>query len=106
MPLVVDLHNGRSEPFWAALKKSGVTGTYLKATEGATYQDKTSAARAKRARAAGLRVGYYHFGRPSGGDAAAEAHNFCQWVKDAGGIQRRDFKPALTSKLRTSRTPG
>jgi lysozyme len=95
VPFVIDIHNGRPEPIWRALKSNGVTGVFLKATEGATYRDKTSEMRAVRARQAGLRVGFYHFARPSGGDAALEAMNFCDWVKEAGGIQRRDFRPVL-----------
>jgi lysozyme len=45
---------------------------YIKVSEGLTYQDPTAAAHANGAKAAGLKVGYYHFAHTES-DAGAEA---------------------------------
>lgn len=99
--LVLDLSNNNAEPTWHVLKDwrktvNGrtytVEGVLLKASEGATFTDPVFQNWSKRARAAGLRVGGYHFAQPGGGDALAEARWFASRL---GKIQRRDFRPAL-----------
>lgn len=94
--IVADLSNNNHEPNWARLKRSGVAGVWLKASEGRTFVDKTFALRASRARNAGLRVGAYHFARPDanpGRDGAIfEAMHFASIVRAIG---RRDLRPVL-----------
>jgi lysozyme len=84
--LVVDLSGNNSDnpPVdFGALKAAGVAAVLLKATEGATWQDPTFAARLARARAAGLLVGAYHFGTAAA--VADQVDNFVKTVADAGG---------------------
>lgn len=88
---VVDLSSNNRTPDFKRLASS-VEGVYLKATEGATFVDPHVQSWGDKVRNAGARVGYYHFARPGGGDAIAEARWFCSHM---GPIQRRDFRPAL-----------
>jgi lysozyme len=95
--LFVDLSNNNAgEPNWRELKRH-VDGVMLKVSEGATFADRTFKPRRDRARAAGLRVGGYHFARPSMSDAPTrdavlEARHFSSLVLELG---RRDYVPAL-----------
>ena len=95
--LIVDLSANNPTPRFKWLKEAGVWGVWLKATEGATYDAAWDVYSewAPLARAAGLRVGAYHYAQPTGGDAAAEADNFAATLEVAGGVQRRDMRPAL-----------
>lgn len=90
--LVLDLSNNNENPNFKTLAASGIKGVMLKASEGATFVDPVYAGWSKRARAAGLRVGPYHFAQPNGGDPIAEARHF---AKCFGTLARRDFRPAL-----------
>lgn len=92
--LILDISNNNPEPSFAALKREGVVGIWHKVTEGASFRDKYWAGRSKRARAAGLRVGGYHFAKPTNGhgDPEVEAVTFVQAL---GEIQRRDLRPVL-----------
>ncbi|MFN2537161.1 MAG: glycoside hydrolase family 25 protein [Mycobacteriales bacterium] len=58
---------------WTAVKASGQTFVFHKATEGLTYTDPTFARDRRDARSVGLIVGAYHFARPAGGPANATA---------------------------------
>jgi len=90
--LLVDLSNNNPSPInFAAMRKAGVFGVLLKVSEGGTFVDETFAPRARAARGAGLRVGGYHFARPSG-DPIAQASLFANHL---GRVQRRDLHPAL-----------
>lgn len=95
--LILDLSSNNPSPNFKLLKAAGVDGVYLKATEGAKYDADWDVYSewAPRARAAGLRVGPYHFARPGGGDAPSEAGNFCGLIRLRGGIGRRDLRPVL-----------
>ena len=55
----VSAHQGTID--WPAVAGDGVSAAYLKATEGATFRDPAFARNWQQARAAGLRVGAYHF---------------------------------------------
>lgn len=90
--LVLDLSNNNDSPNFKMLAADGVKGVMLKVSEGATFTDPVFQNWAKRARAAGLRVGGYHFAQPNGGDPIAEARHFASKL---GSIARRDFRPAL-----------
>lgn len=56
-------------------KKSGVSFVYIKATEGSTYIDPMFEANTKKAKDAGLPIGFYHFANPSN-SPLADADNF------------------------------
>lgn len=89
---LVDLsNNNAAEPDWHALAQHA-GGVWLKVSEGATFTDQTFARRARAARAAGLRIGGYHFARPSRDSAQAQADHF---VSVLGAIGRRDLRPVL-----------
>ena len=74
-----------------AAQAAGVRFWYAKATEGTTFIDKTYRKRMREARAAGMPVGAYHFARPDGGDAAAEARFFLEHAD----IRLGDMLPML-----------
>src|SRR5438270_6269922 len=58
---------------WAAVKTSGRSFVFVKATEGSTYTNPYFAADWAASRAAGLIHGAYAFARPSVGSAVAQA---------------------------------
>lgn len=74
-----------------AARAAGLRWMYVKATEGATFKDRTHRARVRQARAAGLPVGAYHFARPEGRDAVAEARFFLANIELRAG----DMVPML-----------
>lgn len=74
---VIDISMYQGSPDFAKVRLSGVEGVILKATEGRTYRDPRYAENVQRARAAGLLIGHYHFGRPDlNGDPVWELGNF------------------------------
>jgi lysozyme len=93
MLLLVDLSNNNAGPLdFHALRQAGVFGFWHKVSEGQTFTDPVWKSRAQQARAAGLRVGGYHFARPEHGSAEHEAAYF---VARLGKVQRRDLHPVL-----------
>lgn len=74
-----------------AAQAAGVRWWYAKATEGTTFIDPSYRKRMREARAAGIPVGAYHFARPDGGDAAAEARFFLEHAD----IRVGDMRPML-----------
>jgi lysozyme len=91
--LLVDLSNNNPDPIgFEAMKRAGVFGVWHKVSEGETFADQDFHPRAQAARAAGLRVGGYHFARPEHGNADAQAAYF---VAHLGKVQRRDLHPVL-----------
>jgi lysozyme len=90
--LLVDLSNNNPSPVvFERVKRAGVFGVLLKVTEGTGFVDQTFEPRARAARAAGLRVGGYHFARPDR-DPLLQATFF---VEHLGRVERRDLHPAL-----------
>jgi lysozyme len=79
---------------WKRVKRAGFAGVFVKATEGAGYVNPSFRAQAAGARAAGLRVGFYHFARPDNpNDATTEAAHFANVT--AGHRTRADLRPVL-----------
>jgi lysozyme len=79
---------------WKRVKRAGFAGVFVKATEGAGYVNPSFRAQASAARAAGLRVGFYHFARPDRPFGAhAEAAHFASTT--AGHRTRADLRPVL-----------
>jgi lysozyme len=60
--LLVDISHNQPNANLVAAKAGGVAAVFLKATEGATYQDPAFLTLFDRAKAAGLLIGAYHFG--------------------------------------------
>jgi lysozyme len=103
MLLLVDLSNNNPGPLnFHELRRSGVFGVWHKVTEGTTFTDHDFKPRAQEARAAGLRVGGYHFARPEHGNAIAEATIFCTRL---GKVQRRDLRPVLDLEANDANLP-
>jgi lysozyme len=87
---------------WTRVKRAGFAGVFVKATEGAGYINPTFRAQASGARAAGLRVGFYHFARPDHTkDGQAEAVHYENVT--AGHRTRADLRPVLDFESWTSR---
>lgn len=57
----IDIYSGQGEINFNKAKESGVEVVYIKATEGITYTDTTFKSFYDKAKAAGLKVGFYHF---------------------------------------------
>jgi lysozyme len=96
----IDVSHWQGTVNWAAVKKSGKTFAFCKATEGATYTDPTFAANWAGMKAAGLVRGAYHFGRP-GTDPVAQANRFCDVVKPTHG----DLQMMLDLETTDGKTP-
>lgn len=89
---IIDVSNVNGVVDWHRVYAAGVRGVYLKATEGATFDDGLFQSARRRAAAAGLRVGAYHFARPDHNSPKLEADHFCRVVESIG---RRDLRPVL-----------
>lgn len=83
----IDLSHWEVVNDWDAIIKAGVTEVYMKVTEGVGSYDVTALPFAEKAKSLGLKIGYYHFGRPdtkAGGsviaDATVEADDFLNTV--------------------------
>lgn len=85
----VSNNNGPNVDF-AKIKADGAVGVYLKVTEGTGFVDQDYAKNYAAAKAAGLRVGGYHFAHPKN-DPGTELAFFLKNLK----IEKGDFFPAL-----------
>ena len=75
----VDVSNHQGEIDWPALGKSGIGFAYIKATEGATFRDKSFARNWSEAERAGIPRGAYHFFTLCR-SASEQAQNFIETV--------------------------
>ena len=101
---LVDISGNNKNVDLVAARAGGVKAVFIKATEGATFQDPTFGANLKKARDAGLLVGAYHFG--TGRPAADQVSNFIDAVTKAAGslktivpvldVERNDPSPGNT----------
>lgn len=76
----IDIYSGQGNVDFNAVKSSGIEIVYIKATEGVTYTDPTVRDFHSKAKAAGLKVGFYHFLRAN--NPVLEAQHFLDIVKD------------------------
>lgn len=88
----IDLSNNNNSVDFHAVYKAGYRFVWLKASEGTTFRDGTFLARVKAARAAGLRVGAYHF--VSAASASSQVDLFVSLISKAG-LGRGDLLPVL-----------
>lgn len=86
----IDVSNNNGHVDFAAVHKAGYRFAFLKASEGTTFVDSYFASNAKAAKAAGLRVGAYHFLDAS--PAAAQAKHFAARIH-AAGLKPGDLLP-------------
>jgi GH25 family lysozyme M1 (1,4-beta-N-acetylmuramidase) len=68
----IDVSNHQGTVDFARVKKAGYTFAYLKATEGLGFVDPFYLGNVQKARAAGLKVGAYHFLQPKSGRTGAD----------------------------------
>ena len=88
---------------WAAVKASGHSFAFVKATEGSSYTNPYFASDWAGTRNAGLLHGAYHFARPSVGSAASQARRF---IAVAGKAQAPgDLPPVLDLEQSGGLTP-
>ncbi|AUO08533.1 glycoside hydrolase family 25 protein [Paenibacillus jamilae] len=83
---------------WKAVKASGISFAFLKASQGKSYRDKTFIGNAQAARAVGVLVGAYHYLDDSAKtpeDARKEAANFVSAINSAEGIAAFDLPPVM-----------
>jgi GH25 family lysozyme M1 (1,4-beta-N-acetylmuramidase) len=89
----IDVSHWQGTINWAQVAGAGKQFVFLKATEGSAYADPTYSGNRSGARAAGIKVGAYHFARPDStpGDAVAEA----QWFLSKAVFASDDLRPVL-----------
>lgn len=74
----IDIYSGQGNVDFTAVKTAGVEVVYIKATEGVTYTDPTYRDFYNKAKAAGLKVGFYHFLRAN--NPVDEAKHFLDTI--------------------------
>ena len=90
--LGIDVSNHNPPINWQAVKSANITFAFVKATEGATFKDKTFATNWSGMKAAGIIRGAYHFFRPAR-TAQEQVENFLQVVKNV--LEPGDLPPVL-----------
>lgn len=81
----IDVSGWQGTVDWGAVQRSGRQFAFAKATEGATFVDRTFAANRLGMQGAGLTLrGFYHFARPDRNPPAAEAAHFLRTVGPLG----------------------
>ena len=97
---LVDLSHHNPVADWTALRRAGIVGVIHKATEGATFRDKTFRERRDKARAAGLLWGSYHFS--SGLPPADQVANYLDWADPAHDeLIALDYEPSTAGRTMT-----
>uniref|UniRef100_UPI003F4976F3 glycoside hydrolase family 25 protein n=1 Tax=Pseudonocardia sp. CA-138482 TaxID=3240023 RepID=UPI003F4976F3 len=81
----IDVSSWQGQPNWAQVAGSGRSFAYIKATEGTDYVSPELDGQYRGARAAGLKVGLYHFADP-GLSPEANADAFCAQVNRLGAV--------------------
>lgn len=93
-PQGIDVSSYQAGIDFSAIKTSGVSIVYIKATEGTNYINPLLQDFYARAKAQGLKVGFYHFYHPNL-DAIAQAQCFINAIK----TMAYDCKPVLDVEL-------
>lgn len=80
-PQGIDVSHWQGQIDWGKVKASGIQFAFIKATEGKNYTDPRFFENAREARAAGIKVGFYHYATPSSpSDSEQEANWFLSVV--------------------------
>jgi len=90
----IDVSHYQGDINWKALKKSGVSFSYIKVSEGKTITDPKFAANWADAQAAGVTRGGYHLFVP-GDDGPAQARQFLNSLASIGANYNGALPPAL-----------
>lgn len=83
----IDLSENNPSVDFLQVKRDGFDFDFLKATEGATYNDSTFHSRFALSKLAGLKTGAYNFSRPATSTALDEVRHFVETVLAAGGFE-------------------
>jgi lysozyme len=95
----IDVSHYQGDIDWPTVAASGISFAFLKATEGTTYVDDYFAANVAGARAAGIKVGAYHFLRAETlEEAVQEAQHYLDTVDGVGEL---DLPPVLDVEVVT-----
>lgn len=79
----IDVSHWQGKINWTKVAVAGIKFVYIKATEGATFVDPRMDENYRGAKAAGLKVGFYHFATPGrGNDYALESKHYIKTVKN------------------------
>jgi GH25 family lysozyme M1 (1,4-beta-N-acetylmuramidase) len=90
--LGVDVSNHNPPVDWQAVKNANISFAFAKATEGATFKDKTFTTNWSGMKAVGIMRGAYHFFRPAR-TAEEQVDNFLQVVKKV--LEPGDLPPVV-----------
>ena len=97
----IDVSDHQPPVDWPTVAASGVTFAVVKATEGATWRGRKFADHWSGARAAGLRVGAYHWFKPATSTPEEQAANFLEvyrsvegWAELPLALDVEEFNPA------------
>lgn len=85
----IDVHGRKGAVDWVRVQRFGVSFAWLKASEGKTFVDARFAENRRAAKAAGIRVGAYHYARPDSNTAREEADNFLRLAQPVRGSSSR-----------------
>jgi GH25 family lysozyme M1 (1,4-beta-N-acetylmuramidase) len=81
----VDVNGKKGQIDWRRVRNAGFEFAFVKATEGRTFDDPRFSFNRRAAKAAGLKVGAYHFARPDNNTPEAEAHHFLRVARPRRG---------------------
>lgn len=94
MLLILDVSEWQTAVDWRRVRAAGIGNVFVRATHGDARVDKRVKLHAAGARAAGLRVGFYHYAfAQTAADAATESANFVRVVRPL--TTRADLRPVL-----------
>lgn len=94
----IDVSHHQGEVAWDRVAADGVSFAYLKATEGSTFSDPAFADHWRRASAAGLRVGGYHYFSLCS-DPLPQADHFVAALAGVPATERRSLPPVVDLEL-------
>lgn len=89
----IDVSHHQNDINWGRVRRDGKRFAFIKVTEGNRYIDPLYAYNHRNARAAGLRVGAYHYAQPTAdlSDAVRQADHFLAWFN----LRNGDLLPVL-----------
>ena len=87
----IDVHGAKGVIDWERVRGFGVSFAWVKASEGKTFDDERFTHNRRAAKAAGIRIGAYHYARPDNNTPREEAEHFLRVAKPVAG----ELLPAL-----------
>ena len=90
----IDISVYQSNIDWAKVAAAGVAFCLIQLTQGVGYTNPIDHAQSVAAQAAGIKIGYYHYGHPEKNSAKDEASHFISVIRN-NAIPTADIIPAL-----------